>query len=112
MFSLTIVFGPRASTWVLMFKTREAAEIARSNVHIQDYSRVTDDFGQEAMLAKGIIHGVMLEDLELSKQVHIETSLHQARIMATAQATAMQDPVLKQKPQIARGGPAMISPRF
>jgi len=116
MHSLTIVFGPQATTWVLLFKSAEAAKAAHAA--LADGSP-TDDFGQTASIQIGSIHGIMLEDLSLSKQVHIETSLHQGRIMAEAQQAANVDPALKQAAHQLRqsaqlrgmrNGPPILSP--
>ena len=107
MFSLTIVFGPRATTWTLMFKTKERAEEMRGTITNPDYARAIDDFGQEAEIS-GELHGTMLEDLSLSREVYIEKSLHEARIMMDAQKRAQNE-----KGRIVpMGGPAMIHPNI
>ena len=114
MFSLTIVFGPRATTWTLMFKTKEGAEAARQKINdrerdklVQEYpDPITDDFGQSALCFD--IYGCMLEDLSLSREVYIEKSLHEARIMMDAQKRAQNE-----KGRIVpMGGPAMIHPNI
>ena len=111
MFSLTIVFGPRATTWVLMFKTREAAEKARGELADgPDHVIVVDDFGQEAtLMSDDVLHAVMLEGLSLSREVYIEKSLHEARIMRDAQQRAQNE---KGRIVPMSGGPAMLHPNI
>jgi len=112
MYCLTICFGPAATTWALMFKTKEEAQTQYDHVTTvleeTDSNRVvlTDDFGQRTSLDSNTVHGVMLEDLSLSKLAHIERALHQARMQAEGQKMAQTDPALVH----AARGPNIISP--
>lgn len=109
MHCLTICFGPAGTTWALMFKTKEAAEANWNSVAMKSSNVVTrfrDDFGQELVLETDKIHGIMLEDMSLSKLAHIERALHQARMQAEGQKMAQADPALAQ----AGRGPGIISP--
>jgi hypothetical protein len=110
MYCLTICFGPAATTWALMFKTKETAEIGWNAIALAKANNVvvnfSDDFGQEIVLESAPVHGVMLEDLSLSKLAHIERALHQARMQAEGQKMAQTDPALVH----AARGPNIISP--
>jgi hypothetical protein len=116
MHSLTIVFGPAATQWVLMFKTEEkAGELynAYTEARItQVLSQIvgSDDFGQVLSLPSSDIHGMMLEDMELSQQVAIERGLNQARAQAKAQTRAMEDPTIKESIRRQQQGPAVYQP--
>jgi hypothetical protein len=133
MHCLTIVFGPSATAWTLMFKTKEAAEAALDSAGLSlrdaggrlanrasrldpsvegqswlagDHVTVVDDFGQTIALNKEVVHGTMLEDMSLSKLAHIERGLHIARTNAEGQKIARSDPTLQ---EYARA-PGIISP--
>lgn len=111
MHSLTIVFGPSPVPWVLLFKTKEAADAARQLAgHPHEIFSIADDFGQEIRIAKASIHGMMLENMDLSKMAHIEQGLHRARTQAKAQELGAADPILKVAAM--RQGPAMLNPSF
>lgn len=107
---LTIVFGPSATSWALLFKSPEAADRAVIDLEKPDSSVVTiiDDFGQRATLKAESIHGFMLEDMEQSKLAQIERGLHFERTKARANQMAQSDPVLKNAAMMQ--GPAMLSP--
>ena len=107
MYCLTICFGPANTPWALMFKTQEAAEAAlHKSVAPGLKIIIEDDFGQRAYFSTTAIHGLMLEDLSLSKLAHIERALHQARMQAEGQKMAQTDPALMH----AARGPNIISP--
>jgi len=106
MYCLTICFGPAATTWALMFKTEEKAIQALQFINEHVDGNFTDDFGQTIALKTSELHGVMLEDLSLSKLAHIERALHQARMQAEGQKMAQTDPALMH----AARGPNIISP--
>lgn len=111
MFSLTIVFGPSPVPWVLLFKTEEAIKAAGLMFDAAiDNVLLHDDFGQKIVLQKKSVHGIMLEDMELSKLAHIEQGLHRARTQAKAQSMATNDPVLKAAAMM--GGAPMLQPGF
>lgn len=118
MFSLTIVFGPVPTPWVLLFKTKEALDTAlqayRSDKTTSFESgdlAITDDYGATVSLRRTSIHGIMAEDMELSKMNAIERGLHQARTQARAEQMASSDPILKAA-SMRHGGNAMLSPGF
>jgi hypothetical protein len=109
MFSITISFGNPATMWTLMWRDKEKAIAAIKQFStVEDSLIVSDDFGQEAHIKRADIHGVMLEDMELSKLAHIERALHQARVQAQGQQAAENDQVLRA--QRARSGPAVLTP--
>lgn len=113
MFSLTIVFGPGPMVWTLMFKTREAAEVAVEIIEVAKKNgdiHAEDDFGQKCKINPNELHGYMLEDLEQSRLAHIERALHQARTQAKGTELADADPVLRQARMKAQGGLGMIQP--
>jgi len=115
MYLLTVVFGPMATQWALLFKTKEAAEKAHetaSMVPFQNHSpthfhiNLEDDFGQRLRIAGAAVHGVMLEDMAASQLAHIERALHQAKMQAKGNKIAQTDPELRE----AARGPAVLSP--
>lgn len=111
MFSLTISFGPQGAPWVLMWKSEEPAKKAYDCVVTTrplESVELVDDFGQTCRIWGDSIHGVMLENLELSKLAHIERALHQARMQAKGQEAAENDQVLKAAR--FRSGPGVITP--
>jgi hypothetical protein len=110
MFSLTIVFGPGPMVWTLMFKTEEKAREELAKIVDLPTISYADDFGQECLITRGSIHGMMIEDLEQSRLAHIERALHQARTQAKGAEIADNDPVLKQARHRAQGGMPMIQP--
>lgn len=117
MFSLTIVFGPAATAWTLMFKTEEKAGEAYNSYCTGKASDTTgillagsDDFGQIYSLPLDGIHGVMLEDMSLSSEARIERGLDQARSQAKAQERAMADPSLMASMRRQQQGPAVLQP--
>lgn len=113
MFSLTIVFGPGPTAWQLLFKTQEMARAATKLIYEKTTDAVEDDFGHTCIVS-GEIHGLVLEDLEVSKMGHIELALHQARTQAKAHMMGNADPALKAAGLMnpSQGGPAMLSPMY
>ena len=110
MFSLTICFGPAATSWALMFKTKAAADEVWTTIRTSDpFTAVahTDDFGQTCFVTKQGVHGLMLEDLDLTKQAHIQRALHHAHMQAEGQSAAAADPVLRSQ---AHRGPSILAP--
>ena len=118
MFSLTVVFGPAAAQSVLLYKTKDALDAALQNYRSDrtttfeggDFNAI-DDFGQTVLLKRISIHGVMAEDMEVSKLAYIERVLHQNRTHARAEQMAAEDPVLKTA-RMRNAGAAMLSPGF
>ena len=101
MYSLSISFGPAGTIWGLLYKTREAAEVAygiatNSNTHANpEITHLTDDFGQCFYAHRSDVHGVMLEDLTESQLGMIERSLHNKRGEVKANQRAAADPAIK-----------------
>lgn len=111
MYSLSIMFGPANAMWTLMFHDEVKAAEAFQLLNTGDANTVThltDDFGQKVYLKQSAIHAAMLEDLDQSKQAHIETALHRARTQARAQTLASNDPILRNA--AAMNSPAVFSP--
>jgi len=110
MYSLTICFGPQGTIWNLLFKTKEKAHEAHKMLLAPDMPILSfeDDFGQRITLTAGQIHGLLLEDLDMSQLGQIERGLHNARSQAKAQQRAMGDPIIKQSAMMQ--GPAVHSP--
>ena len=113
MWSLTIVFGPAATAWTLMFKTEVAAEQAyndaSANATALGSFKLLDDFGQKVRILNPV-HGMMLEDMSLSSEARIERGLDQARSQAKAQERAMADPALMASMRRGQQGPAVLNP--
>lgn len=112
MHSITICFGPQGTIWNFLFKTEEAAKNAMEK--IGEKCLIADDFGQAANIQPTQIHGMMLEDLDLSQAGQIERGLHNARSQAKAQQRAMSDATIRtaamaQGPAVLSGG---MPPRF
>jgi hypothetical protein len=104
MYSLTIAFGETPAMWRLLFKTEEAALSATALASIDSFS-ITDDYGQTCKI-RGLAIGLMLEDLDQSKQAGAEMMLHNARTQAMAQTIARQEPALRSAGQ----GPSVFVP--
>jgi hypothetical protein len=112
MFSLTIAFGETPAMWRLLFKTQESASaiydkfLQTPGPGFDTGVPFTDDFGQSCYIKPDSITGIMLEDLDLSKQAGVEMMLHNARTQAQAQAQARQEPALRSAGQ----GPSVFVP--
>jgi hypothetical protein len=108
MFSLTICFGPQATAWAFMFKTKESAEAAATTILLDHVVKITDDFGQTAVFAGNQIHGHVLEDMNISKLAHQERALHMERMKAAVTMQIQSDPAMR----AARNGqgPGIVSP--
>jgi hypothetical protein len=114
MYSLTICFGPAATSWAFLFKERKEAEDHASSFYLlEDPANppkpniwITDDFGQSAFVAIHSIHGVVIEDLDLTEQARIERSMVDARAQTKFNVRAKSDPTI----QAAMRGPSVISP--
>jgi hypothetical protein len=104
MYLITIAVAPVA--WPLMFQTKEKAEKTLLLLR-NEQILVTDDFGQTFEGRRASIGGVLFEDLDQSRNAHIERALHEGRLRASLQTRAKSDPVLR---HASMTGPAMISP--
>jgi hypothetical protein len=92
-----------------MFRTKEKAEALRSfrvDHPTQDLI-IDDDFGQHGEIKAGSIHGVIIEDMDLSKVAAVEFMLHNTRIHSQATTRAQSDPALKAD---RRAGPQVLTP--
>lgn len=109
MYSLTISFGMNGQMpWVFLYKTEETAKQAAQSKTNTAWWHVTDDFGQEGQFRVTDIHGILLENLELSKMAHVERGLHNLRTQIKADQMADADPTVKTARM--RQGAAMLTP--
>jgi hypothetical protein len=110
MYSLTICFGPAATSWAFMFKEKENAQAhfssAMSAMSDAASWRIIDDFGQEAFFEQFATYSALLEDLDLTEQARIERSMVDARAQTKFNVRAKSDPTI----QAAMRGPSVISP--
>jgi hypothetical protein len=104
MHSITVVFGPASLRF--MFKSKEKAEALRSFRvdHPTQDMIIDDDFGQHAEIRSASIHGVIFEDMDLSRLAGVEAMLHEARTRAVAQQRAQSDSALR----AANRGPSVV----
>jgi hypothetical protein len=107
MYTLSIALG--STSWALLFKTKEAAELALDRIMFAKGGTVStvdfsDDFGQRIFVEGNSIHGCMLEDMDKTPLAHIERALWHARMQAQGQKLAQSDASLRQP------GPAILSP--
>lgn len=97
MYSLTICFGPVATTWAFLFKEKEYAfEAFNLANHARDHNvtvSLADDFGQTATVP-GQVHGICLEDLDAIEAGRIQRSLAEERVKVKLMAAAKADPVI------------------
>ena len=124
MFSITISFGPGPVLWRLLFQTEEKAVTAMEQISSLEQNRslhehgaamgyrkailLTDDFGQQALIERDQVHGVMFEDMTKSQLGNCEYTLHQARGQAKAQDMAGNDAMLRA--HRSKQGPSVITP--
>ena len=108
MFCINVALG--STSWRLLFKDEDKAKRCfetieqRKGIDVQ----VEDDFGQVLSATVASIHGTMFEDLDQTKEAHIQMALHQARTQNQAQKMAANDPALRAG--MPAPGPAIISP--
>ena len=105
MYLITIAVPPVA--WPLMFQTEDRAKEVLKALNQNGVVDVTDDFGQTVIADRVDIKGIMFEDMNASRNAHIERALHEGRLRASLQTRAKSDPILR---NAAMAGPAMISP--
>jgi hypothetical protein len=113
MYSLSIHFGPSQMCWAFLFKDKDRAEQAfrtAASLEIAGQSsafQIADDFGQNGMFNYSGVHGILLEDMDVSQEAAIQRGLHQARGQAKAQSRAGSDTTLR---TLSAGrGPAILS---
>ena len=112
MFSITVALANTQIVWTFMYKTKESADAAwHKRFNTGSFFTFSDDFGQSAQIPTESYGGALVEDLDQSKQAHIERSLHVERVKVQANRAAQSDPVLKTE-MMARNGhtPAMFNP--
>jgi hypothetical protein len=99
MYSLSVAVG--STVWRLLFKTENACLKATALLS-SELVKIEDDFGQKLIALPANIHGVLVEDMDQSKNAYIEMSLHQHKTSMEAQ----------QKAQRMQGanGPAVLTP--
>ena len=106
MHSITVIVGP--ATLRFLFKSKEKAETFKNfkTDHPTQDLHIDDDFSQHGEFKATSIHGVLIEDMDVSKLAAVEIMLHNTRIQAAAQQRAQSDPGL----HAARQGPRVLSP--
>ena len=105
--SVSVVFGHTSVRF--MFKSKEKAEALRSfrcDHPTQDLI-IDDDFGQRGEIRASSIHGIIIEDMDLSKTAGVEFMLHNTRIHSQATTRAQNDPALKAD---RRASPQVLTP--
>ncbi len=106
---LTIVFGPNATSWALMFQNQEAAD--RAIMELEQSGPVvttTDDFGQRVTLKAESIHGFMVEDMMKSQLANVERQMHHERFIAKVKQQASADQMIRSAH--SNQGPAILNP--
>lgn len=110
MFAVNIALGN--TVWRLLFKDEEKAKTLFENFkEMPDEVGLIigeDDFGQQCILNRIDIAGVMFEDLDKAKMANVELFLHQQRVQAMAQKAAQSDPGLRAN--AAMNGPSVLTP--
>jgi hypothetical protein len=103
---MTVVFGPTSLGF--LFKTKEKADAHRNfrTDHPTQDLIIDDDFGSHAEIKAMSIHGIIIEDLDVSKLANVEMMLHEARSRSSAQHRAQSDPALR----AVRQGPSVLTP--
>ena len=116
MYSITIVFGTSPVPWTLLYKTKEAFEaataLARSSKATSfegDELHLADEFGQTCSIKRASIHGIMAENMDESKQAHVERGLHQLRTQIAANKAGHADPGIAAHMRMQGNSPAMLN---
>ena len=106
MHSITVIVG--SASLRFLFKSKEKAETFKNfkTDHPTQDLHIDDDFGQHGEFKATSIHGVLIEDMDVSKLAAVEIMLHNTRIQATAQHRAQSDSQLRS----AQQGPRVLSP--
>ena len=104
--SVSVIVGPTSIRF--LFKTKEKAEALKNfkTDHPTQDLHIDDDFGSHAEIKALSIHGIIIEDLDVSKLAAVEIMLHDARIRTTAQHRAQSDTQLR----AAARGPSVLTP--
>ena len=115
MFAMTIVFGSSPVPWTLLFKDEGQYNSAKSTFQMCGKGSVvqlSDDYGQQAVINRDDIHGVLFEDLSKSKLALIERALHQDRVNIEANNMRKADPAIMNamREQAGQRAPGVITP--
>ena len=114
MYLLTIVFGPAATTWALLFKdgklAQEVFEQIQLNANNGDGSSIKDDFGQEVCIALPI-HGTCLEDIEQTETAQVLRRVATERVNAKALGAMKADPTIRQAINAQQSQTPIFTPR-
>ena len=110
------------TVWAFLFKEKEPAEIATGAVraaisanktdtfgNLAEAVSIEDDFGQNALMAVASIHGVMIEDMDLTQEAMIKLHLHNSHTQIKAQQRVQSDATIKAA-QIGNGGGMVFDP--
>ena len=108
MYSLTISFGPAATTWAFLFKEKTSAENAYGAATCDGYFRIEDDFGQTGYFESNARHALLLEDLDLTEEARIQRSIAEAHVRVKVDQRAKSDPVIRSA--MNQAGPAILQP--
>jgi hypothetical protein len=119
MFSMTIIFGDSPTPWTLLYKTKESFDTARTAYNTPALSAfdgktldLADDYGQQAVIRRESIHGVLFEDLNQSMLGAVERGLHQLRTQIAANKAGRADPSIMEHMRQQQHGPAVLAPGF
>lgn len=99
MFSVTAIFGPSGTMFSFLFKSVDAAGLARARLHDAivngTSATITDEFGQVCTFNAGALHAALLEDLDTGAEGSIARGLHNARTQARGNIEGSKDPLLR-----------------
>ena len=110
MFCISIPIENTQLVWTLLYDSEDAANAAWSKMTDAgtETAIVSDDYGQVARIDRAHVAVALFENLEKSKQGHVQRALHNARTQASADQMAVNDPVLKAARMMQ--GPAVFNP--
>lgn len=95
MISITVNFA-KSGMWLFMFKSQKSADDCINSYKFSSAEfEIKDDYGQQAIIRKNEIHGILIEDMDLVSEAQIERSIRQARTQLKANNRASADPALR-----------------
>lgn len=108
MFNVMVKF--EGGQWQFLFKDRgDASDVINRIASLPSDDRravvIVDDFGTEAAINAGIIHGAVLEDMSKTGEAAIERSMVQARNQARFQSKAQGDTLIRMAQPMVPPGP-------
>ena len=109
MFSITVALANTQVVWTFMYKTKESADAAWQ-LCTGASLKLSDDFGQSALILTEQIAGALFEDLDQSKLAHIERAMHTERVKIQANRAAMSDPQIKTAMMTRQASPGIFNP--